>query len=77
MHALRLWDHGYLDFESDPNLAYDTYGDTVNDVVPIVTGSSVSGLFENDDDWNLGHVLLSRTADVRSIIHSNFTAIYT
>lgn len=55
----------------------DTYGDTVDNIVRVVYGSSVSGPLEEDEDWNLGYISLSKNADVRASLPVDFTAIKT
>lgn len=53
----------------------DEYGDTIDNVVPVVAGNSVSGLIENDDKLNSGDIPLSKNADVRTSHSNDFTAI--
>lgn len=75
MRAVRWKDHGSLHFEGTSTLVCNAYGDTFEDVVQVIAGSSVSGFVEEGDDWNLGDVLLSRSADVCASFRVNFTVI--
>lgn len=77
MRALHWRGHGYLGSRSASTSLLDTNGDTVENDVPGVTGSSVSGLIEDDDDWNLGGILLSRNTDVLASLRVDFRAIQT
>lgn len=54
MRTVRWREHGFYGFETAPTLASDTYGDTVDEPVPVVAGISVACLVEDDYDWNLG-----------------------
>lgn len=51
--------------------------DIVDDVALDAAGSVVSGLFEDDKDWNLIDILLSRNADEGVSLRVDFTAIQT
>lgn len=64
MRAVCWQDHCSLGFEKAPILVLDTYGNSADDFVPFVADSLVSGIFEEDKDWNLGNVPLSKNADV-------------
>lgn len=77
MHALHWRGHGSLGSKSASTVVRDTYGDTVDDVLPIVAGSSVSSFVEDDDDWSLGDTPLSRNAGVRTSLFVDFAAIQT
>lgn len=55
----------------------DVYGDTFDDVALVAAGSGVSGLIEDDDDWNLGEISLSRNANVRASLDVEFRTIQT
>lgn len=50
MRVERWWGHGSFRFESASRLVRNTYSETVEDVVPDVQGSLVSGLVEEDND---------------------------
>lgn len=51
------------------------YGDTLDDAAPVVSGRSVSGPVEDNDNWNLGDNPSSRDSDVYASLHGYFTAI--
>lgn len=74
MRAVRWQGHG-SGFESASTLVSDTYGDTIDDVVSVVAVSLESALLEEDDDWNLGEISLSRNDDVHASLRGDFTAI--
>lgn len=44
---------GSLGLEGGFIMVSDAYGNIADDVAPVAAVSGVSGLFENDDDWNL------------------------
>lgn len=50
MRAVHWQDHGSLGFKSTSALVCDMSGDTVDDFVPVISGSSVSSLVEYVDD---------------------------
>lgn len=56
-------------------MALYAYGNTVNEAAQLTTGSGVSSLVEDFDDWNLGDIPVSRNADVRANLRVNFKAI--
>lgn len=62
-------------FGSASTLVRDSYGYTVYAAAPVAACSSVFGLVEVDDDWNLGNIPLSRNADVCRSLRVNVTAI--
>lgn len=66
-----------LDFRSASALISDEYGNTVDYRVPAVCSSSVSGVVEDEEIWNLGDTLLSENADVRRSPHVEFIVIGT
>lgn len=45
--------HSSLVFETVFTQVCDTYGDTVDDTALVAPEGSVSGLFEENDNWNL------------------------
>lgn len=53
----------------------EAYGNVVDDVLPVVTGSRISSFVEEDDDWSLCDVQLSSIAKVRASLHVDLTAI--
>lgn len=75
MRAVRCWGHGSLGFESASTFVCDKYGDTGDDVVLNVAGSLVFELVGDDDDWNLGDILLPKNVDVCASIIVDFSAI--
>lgn len=75
MYAGRLQSRGYPGLGSGSTLVRDTYGDSVDNVVLIVAGSSASSLGEHDKDWKLGDAQLWRHSDVRTNLRVNFTVI--
>lgn len=72
MHCT-LAGHGPFSFESAATLVQDTYVDIVDDIVPVVVVICVSGLVEDEDDFNLSDLSLSRTADVCTSPRVDFT----
>lgn len=73
--AVRWWGQGSLGFGSASNLFSDAYGNTVDDVVLVVAGSSESGFVEEEDDWNLGNIPMLRKDYVRWNLRVEFTAV--
>lgn len=51
------------------------WGDVLNDVVLVDTGSGVSDLFEEDDQLHMGDILLSSNVDVHASLGVYFMAI--
>lgn len=77
MCSVRWRGHDSLSFENAFTLDPNTYGDTVNDVIPVVAADWLAGLLENEDNRNMGDIPLSRNAEVRACLHVTFTAIET
>lgn len=77
LHDIRRRGYGSFGSESASTLVCHTYGDTVVDAAPGVGSSAPSGLADDDDDWNLSDIPLSRNATVRTSLHVDFTAIQT
>lgn len=77
LRAVRWHGPGSPGFESASNLVRDTYGNTVDDVALDVAGSSVSGLVDDNEDWNVGEIQLSKNADARASLLVDFMAIQT
>lgn len=46
--AVHLRGHGFYGFEGASTMVLDTYGETVDDLVLIAAGGSVSGIIEDD-----------------------------
>lgn len=67
--------YGSLGVESTSTLLRGRNGDTFDDVSSITPDISVSGLVEQDDDWNLDEIWLSKNADVPESLHVDFTVI--
>lgn len=55
----------------------DAYRYTVNDVAPVFPDSGVSGLVEDDNNWDLGNFPRSRSAHVRMSVRADLAAIQT
>lgn len=55
---------------------HEAYGDVVGDVFRDAAGCFVSGRVEDDDELNLGSILLSRNDDVRTSLLVDFMAIW-
>lgn len=72
MHAVRWQGHGSLRLENAFTLVLDSYGGTVDDFVPVGTGSSTSCLIEDEDHWILCNIWLSRIADAHPTLCVNF-----
>lgn len=70
-------DHGSPWFGSPCTTARNTYEHTVDDIVPLFAGSSMSIFVEDDDDWTLVEIPLSNNAAVHASLHFDFTAIQT
>lgn len=77
MCAMHGRGHAFLGFEGASTMGRDAYGDTGDNKVPVAPGSSVSGLVDDEGDWNLGEVLLWRNTDVRASLRVSFTAVQT
>lgn len=69
--------HGSLGFEGASICVHDAFGNTVDDVVPVAASSGVPSLVEDEDDWNLRFILLSRNEDVCVSLFVDFMAIQT
>lgn len=69
--------HGFLGFQSASTLVGYTYGNTVDHSATFVAGISASGFVEDDDDWSIDDIPLSRNADARESLRVDFMAIQT
>lgn len=66
--------YGSLGLETASNFVYNMYADTRHDAARVVAGSSLSVLAQDDEDWNLSDVPLSRNVDVCASLCVDFTA---
>lgn len=66
---------GFLGFKSASTLDRDVYGDTIDDVITVLSGSSIASTVEEYQDWNWGNIPLSRNTAVRSSLHDNSTTV--
>lgn len=69
--------NGSLAFRSASTVITDTYGDTVDDAAPVAAGTSVAGLVEDNDNWNLSDIRIRRNVDVWASLGVDFTGIHT
>lgn len=73
--ALHWRGRGSIGLESASTSFGETYGGTVDDPAPVLPGSLVCGIVENDDHENFGDILLSSIEDVRASLRVEFWAI--
>lgn len=64
--VVRWRGRGYLGSEGTYIMVCDAYGSNVDDVAPVVAGSGVSSLVEDDAGWIFDEAPLSKNADLRA-----------
>lgn len=68
---------GSLSSQGSLVMAHNAYGDTMDDVAPVEDDRAVSGLVEDNGDWNLGEIPISRREKVCTSLRADFTIIQT
>lgn len=54
----------------------EAYGEVVEEVLPVQVENGMAGVIENENDWGLRDILLSKDADGRALLPFHFSAIH-
>lgn len=75
MRVVRWQGFGSLGFKGGSIIVGDGCDDNVDNVAQVTAGTEVSGVVEDEEDWNVGDISLSRNAEVSMSVHVEFQAI--